>query len=167
MLRRSLLLASALALLACGPRPLPPSSPSPLLGKPAPLFRRPTLDGSIIDLAALRGNVVVLKVFARYCEPCKRTLPAVESFHKKNPAVTIVGISEDETEEQARQMVQQFSLTFPVILDRDNVLIGRLRISEMPATFILDRQGTIRWFGDASQSEEKLTAAIDAIAREP
>lgn len=130
------------------------------------MFRRATLDGAVIDTGALRGKTVVLKVFARYCEPCKRTLPVVENFHKSHPDIVILGISEDETEAQARQMVEQFGLTFPVILDRDNVLIGRLRISEMPATFVLDHQGVVRWYGDASQSEDKLTAAIEAIDRE-
>ncbi|MCU0655236.1 MAG: TlpA family protein disulfide reductase [Polyangiaceae bacterium] len=164
--RRRLLLAAPLALLACGPRPAPPSSPSPLLGKPGPMFRRPTLDGSVIDLATLRGRTVVLKVFARYCEPCKRTLPFLEKFHKENPAIVLIGISEDETESQARRMVEEFGLTFPVVLDQDNVLIGRLRISEMPATFVLDRRGVVRWYGDASQPEERLGAAIQAIDRE-
>jgi cytochrome c biogenesis protein CcmG/thiol:disulfide interchange protein DsbE len=166
MRRRSALLALALPFApGCGPRPLPPSSPSPLLGKPAPAFRRVAIDGSTIDTAALRGQTVVLKVFARYCEPCKRTLPAVERLHKKNPRVVFLGISEDETEEEAQQMVSAFALTFPVLLDRGNVLLGRLRISEMPATFLIDRAGVLRWYGDASQSEQQLADAIEAIDR--
>jgi peroxiredoxin len=165
--RRALLLASGALALGCGPRPLPPSSPSPLLGKPAPAFRRVALDGSTIDTAALRGKTVVLKAFARYCEPCKRTLPAVEELHRRKPAVVILGISEDESEEEARQMVATFRLSFPVIHDRDNVLAGRLRLSEMPATFLVDRKGILRWYGDASRSEQQLVDAIEAIDREP
>ncbi|MCS6898265.1 MAG: TlpA disulfide reductase family protein [Myxococcales bacterium] len=165
--RRQVLLAAVVSIWGCGSHPLPPSSPSPLLGKPAPTFRRVALDGSTIDTAAFQGKTVVLKLFARYCEPCKRTLPAIQELHRRKPAIVFLGISEDDSEEEARQMVAAFGLTFPVVHDQDNVLAGRLRLSEMPATFLIDRQGILRWYGDASRSKQQLIEAIEAIDREP
>ncbi len=164
---RPLVAAALLALASCGAPGLPPSSPSPLVGKPAPVFRRQALDGATIDTAAFQGKTVVYKLFADYCEPCKRTLPAFEKFHQEHPQVVFVGISEDESEEKAQGVVRLYRLSFPVVFDRENVLAGRLRTSEMPSTFIVDRTGTVRWYGDSRQNEEQLTRAIEAIDRGP
>lgn len=162
--RRSLLLLPW-GLVACAPRgpaAMPPTSKSPLVGGPAPSFARPTLRGDRFDVASVRGKTVVIKFFARYCEPCKRTLPAVEALHRRRPEIVLLGISEDENEEQARGVVSEFGLTFPVVFDRDNVLSGRFRVSEMPATFVLDGAGVVRWFGAAERTEHDLVAAIEA-----
>ena len=87
----------------CASKPaLPASSPSPLVGSAVPDFRRPTLDGATFDTKAERGHVVVVKFFAKYCEPCRKTLPETERLHRARPEITIVGVDEDEHESDAR-----------------------------------------------------------------
>src|SRR4051794_27417397 len=94
-------IAMTLPLLACG-RPSPPPSyaqnplaPAPT-PKPLPDFQRRTLDGPAADTKALRGRVVVVKFFAKYCEPCKQTLPWMESFAESHKDVAVIGVAEDE-----------------------------------------------------------------------
>ncbi len=161
----SLLFASALGALvltACHPTPTapPPSAESPLAQKSLPDFQRPTLAGASIDTKALRGQVVVIKFFAKYCEPCKRTLPAAEKLHRKHPEVAFVGVSEDEYASDAQSLVQSYGLSFPVVHDQGNVLAGRFRVSEMPVTFVVDGQGVVQWVGGPGQDEDDLAAAI-------
>lgn len=158
----SLVLLAGLLLAACKPGPPPPSAPSPLVAQQLPDFTRPTLAGSRIDTEQLRGQVVVLKFFAKYCEPCKRTLPAAQKLHEKNPGIVFVGISEDEYASDAQALVDGFGLTFPVIHDQGNVLAGRFRVSEMPVTFVVDGQGVVQWVGGPGQGEDDLEAAIAA-----
>ena len=55
----------------CAPPVLPPSAPSALLGQPLPAFKRHAIDGSSVDPQAAQGHIVVVKFFAKYCEPCK------------------------------------------------------------------------------------------------
>lgn len=100
------------------------------------------------------------KFFAKYCEPCQRTLPALERLHRENPDVVIVGVAEDESEDDARWMANRFGLTFPVIHDRGNVLSGRFRVTEMPIAFVAGQGGTVQWVGGPEQSEERLREAV-------
>lgn len=91
---------------------------------------------------------MVVKFFASYCEPCTRTLPDAERLKKARPDVLVLGINEDEYQQTARDLVSEYGLTFPVIHDTDNVLAGRFRVRDMPVTFVLDREGKVRWVAD-------------------
>jgi thiol-disulfide isomerase/thioredoxin len=156
----------SLVAVACekgAPDTLPPSAASPVFESPMPDFKRRTLSGSEVDTAALHGEsgqVVVVKFFAKYCEPCKRTLPAAQKLATEYPDVRWIGISEDEYATDAQALVEMFGLGFPVVHDQGNVLSGRFRVTEMPATFVVDRQGVVRWVGGPGQDERQLDAAI-------
>lgn len=160
---RALSLA-VLFLVACGsPKPAeaPPSSQSTLLGKPAPSFHRDTLAGARVDVAS-PGKVVVVKFVATYCQPCLKTLPAIESLHERHPEILIVGVSEDEHEAEARQLVARHNLTFPVVHDTQQVLAARYRVHDLPVTYVLDGKGNVAWVGGPEKSEADLVAAIEA-----
>ena len=159
------LLAAAIAsvVIGCGAGgPPPPSAPSPLLGKPVPTFKRPTLNANVAGTEA-RGRPIVIKFFAKYCEPCKRTLPAMQRLHESRADVVIVGIAEDERGSDARETIQRYGLTFPVVHDVGNVLAGRFRVRELPVTFVVDKTGTIQYVAGPDQSEDDLERAIAAI----
>jgi len=158
----ALLLASSLPLVACGPPALPPSAPSALLAQALPDFQRPTLDGAKVDTRASRGQVVVVKFFAKYCEPCKRTLPAAQELHEAHPDVLFIGVAEDEREGDVREVVTMYHLSFPIVHDVSNVLSGRYRVTDMPATFVADASGKIVWVGGPDNTETGLPPAIDA-----
>jgi thiol-disulfide isomerase/thioredoxin len=166
MNRRSLLaLLTGLSLVVgCGRAAAPPpSTPHALLGSALPAFRRPTLAGSEVDTAKLRGQVVVVKLFAKYCAPCMRTLPEAQRAHEAFPDVAFVGIAEDDAQADAESVVAQFKLTFPVVLDRDNVLSGRLRVQELPMTIVVDREGVVRWVGGGEQPDGALRDAVASV----
>ena len=158
-------LALFLALAACGgsaaPAAPPPSTPSSLLGKPAPSFKRDAVDGSHV-VVALPGKVVVVKFVAKYCEPCVRTLPAIEKLHAKHPEILIVGVSEDERESEARELAATYGLTFPIVHDNQQVLAARYRVRDLPVTYVLDGHGNVAWVGGPEKSESDLVAAIEA-----
>jgi len=154
-------LAVTLTTLSCsGGGAAPPSYPSALLAKPVPAFKRPTLDGGMFDTETARGKTMVVKFFAKYCVPCQKTLPKAEALHKDRSDVVFVGISEDESERDAREIKDNFGLTFPIVLDRGNVLSGRFRVRDMPITFVVSADGNVRWVGGPDQSEEDLARAI-------
>ena len=141
--------ALALGLVACGGNPAQPAAPSPstqssLLGKPAPA-----------------GKVVVVKFVAKYCEPCTRTLPAIERLHAKHPEIQIIAISEDEREAEAKELVATYHLTFPMVHDNQQVLSARYRVRELPVTYILDGKGNVAWVGGPEKSEADLVTAIE------
>ena len=150
---------------ACAPSGPPPSAPSPILDKSLPRFQRPTVNGDEVSTKD-GGRVTVVKFFAKYCEPCKKTLPEAQRLSSSHPDVLFVGVAEDEYQADVQEMITQFGLTFPVVHDRGNVLAGRFRVDELPITFVADATGTIRWVGDGTTSEGGLEAAI-RWAKEP
>jgi thiol-disulfide isomerase/thioredoxin len=159
---------SPLALGACGgppAAPAPPSSPSPLLSNAMPDFRRPSLVGPDVETERLRGRVVVVDFFAEHCGPCARSLPALEALHRAAPDVSVVGVSEDEDLAGARRMVERFGLTFPVVHDAQRVLAGRYRVVDLPATFVADPAGVVRWRGDRPHEEGELRAVVEGARR--
>jgi cytochrome c biogenesis protein CcmG/thiol:disulfide interchange protein DsbE len=159
-------------LLACAhqnsaPSPAPPSSASRLLDAPLPAFHRPTLQGGTFDSSAASGRLLVIDFFAAYCRPCQRKLPVLEALHRRHPQVSIVGVSLDDTGDAARKSVARHHLTFPVVHDSGNVLAGRLRVTELPVSFVVDGEGRIRWVGGPDQPDDALAQAVDALGAAP
>lgn len=167
-----MLLVLSLAAGGCGASMPPSFTQNPLAPsdatehaetKPLPEVKRRTLDGATFDTASARGKkITVVKFFAKYCEPCKESLPWFERFAKQHPNVAVLGIAEDERESDAREVVSAYGLTFPVVHDAGNALSGRFRVSDMPVTFVADRYGRIRWVGGPGQTEAQLEAAVSA-----
>lgn len=148
---------------ACGggsPAKAPPSAPSPLLERTAPDFARAAIDGSRVETAAWRGRVMLVDFFSEHCVPCAKSLPALEELHRNEPQLAMVGISEDDDAEGARRMVARYRLTFPVVHDAEHALAGRYRVGELPATFVVDARGVVRWHGAAGEAAQ-IRAVID------
>jgi cytochrome c biogenesis protein CcmG, thiol:disulfide interchange protein DsbE len=136
-----------------------------MLARPMPDFRRLTLDGTSIDTATLRGRALVIKFFAEYCEPCKRSLPEAEQLHRAHPEVAFLGVSEDESESAAHGTRSQFALTFPIVHDRGQGISGRFRVTALPITFVIDKHGVVRWVGRGDERGRDLAGAIEAAER--
>lgn len=162
---RGTALLAFLLVTGCGHGGPPPSAPSALSGKPLPAIHRPALDGASVDTTAARGRVVVVKFFADYCAPCKKTLPAAEALHRDRPDVVVIGISEDENAGIAEDVARRYQLSFPVVFDAGQVLAGRFRVNELPATFVAGKDGSVRWVGGVSQAEDALARAVEAQGR--
>jgi cytochrome c biogenesis protein CcmG/thiol:disulfide interchange protein DsbE len=118
---------------------------------------------SAVAFCASPGQVVVVDFFAAYCKPCQRTLPLLEALHRKQPGLTIVGVSLDDTPDNAWKSVRRHRLTFPVVHDAGNVLAGRMRVTELPISFVVDGGGRVRWVGGPDQPYDALERAIAAI----
>jgi thiol-disulfide isomerase/thioredoxin len=124
------------------------------------------LQGATFATAAAPGQVLVVDFFAGYCAPCRRALPAVQALHQRNPQLILVGVSLDEDAQRARQLVARYGLTFPVIHDPQGVLAGRFRVTELPASFVIDHSGRVAWAGGGEQPADGLSRAALAALRE-
>jgi peroxiredoxin len=154
-----------LVALGCRPAALPPSAPSSLLGEDAPRFSRRSLGGEPVDLAGLRGKVVVLEFFARYCKPCWKYLPRVQKWAARNPDVAVVGIGADEFASDTQAMVQALGVRFPVVHDAGLGLAARFRVGQIPATIVVDRAGRVRWRSFPADGIGEVDQAVEAVRR--
>ncbi len=140
---------------------------------PAPQLRGTTLDGADFDLAALRGKVVVLNVWASWCPPCRAEAPMLEVLASglRPEGVEFVGVdTRDGDGTAARAFVENVGLSYPNVVDPDGVLLLAFRDTlppqAVPSTLVLDRQGRIAARVIGPTTEPRLRALITAVLDE-
>lgn len=118
--------------------------------QPAPQFTGPLLDGTgEFDLAQLKGDVVVLNVWASWCPPCRSEAPALQavSTDLADQNVRFVGVNIRDNQTDARAFVQEFGLTYPSVVDTTGALLVAFRDtlppSAIPSTLVVDRDGRL------------------------
>lgn len=172
-LRRNILIAGAVALVAI-PALLVVLQPTRDAGEPLrlPAFDLPLLEGGgSLSREDLRGKPIVLNLFASWCVPCREEAPLLENAYKeyRSQGVEFVGVNVQDTEEAARDFVNDFGITYPVVTDYDQVLADELwKIEGLPQTFFVSRDLTVK----AQESGQEVDAgaggavSLGAIERE-
>jgi cytochrome c biogenesis protein CcmG/thiol:disulfide interchange protein DsbE len=122
--------------------------PSPLVGKQAPDFTLPTLDGIEVSLSQFHGQPVLINFWATWCLPCREEMPElVRSYEAhKSEGLMILGLNltYSDTLPGVQEFVNEFHLTFPVLLDKDGKVAERLYpLPGVPTSIFINRDGTI------------------------
>jgi len=120
--------------------------PSELIEKPFPEFALENLEGSqIIDPNVLQGKVSLVNVFGSWCVACTTEHPQLMA-QRDNPDIQLVGIDWRDTRDAAnRWLVRNGNPYDIVIFDPNSKLIVELGVTGAPETFIVDRDGKIRY----------------------
>ncbi len=147
------------------------SSPSPREGFLAPDFTLDTLDGSKVTLSELRGKIVVINLWATWCLPCRAETPALEKSYKqyKDSGVVILGVdlTNQDSISDVESFIQEFKLTYPILLDRDGSVGYLYQIKGIPSTFFINREGIIRTVVVGGPiSETFIRSKIEALLQE-
>jgi cytochrome c-type biogenesis protein len=137
------------------------------IGAPAPAYRTVSLDGDSVSLATQRGKVVLLNVWATWCHPCRAEIPELRALHAKYEArgLELVGVSVDAdgSDEAIRAFMKDFEMEYPIWRDPDERVSTQFLVVGVPATFLIDREGVLRWrkTGPIQPGDSSLTAAIE------
>lgn len=122
--------------------------PAPREGFPAPDFTLPALDGGDMNLAELRGQVVVVNLWTAWCPPCRKEMPALDEVSRdyREQGLVVLGVNStfQDDEETAAAFVRELGLSFPILLDRKGTVSRRYELQALPTTYFVDRQGIIR-----------------------
>ena len=102
-----------------------------------------SLDGQKLDLAATRGKVIFLNMWATWCPPCRAEMPSIQRLYDrmKDEGVVFILVS-DESPERVRRFVEKERLTLPVYTSVGQIP-AVLQTPGIPATFIVSPQGKI------------------------
>jgi cytochrome c biogenesis protein CcmG, thiol:disulfide interchange protein DsbE len=97
------------------------------------------------SLADLRGKVVVLNVFASWCQPCVAEAPILESEQRQlvKHDATILGVTYLDNSSDSEAFVRQYHITYPVIRDVSGNFVRSFGTNGVPETFVINRQGRI------------------------
>jgi len=121
---------------------------SPHSGFAAPDFDLERLNGERLRLSDLRGQVVVVNLWATWCPPCRAEMPALQQLYEAHRdeglVVVAVNATVQDSATAAGAFVAERGLTFPVLLDPQGEASRAYALQAMPSTFVVDRQGVIR-----------------------
>jgi cytochrome c biogenesis protein CcmG/thiol:disulfide interchange protein DsbE len=128
-----------------GRNPDPSLAPSPLLGKPAPQWELPLLDGGTLSSAELVGGPYVVNFWASWCVPCRAEAPHLQAFAERHAgdAIDIVGIVWNDDADHARGFREEFGLTFPQVTDPGGRAALDFGIFGVPETYVVDGRGIV------------------------
>ncbi len=118
-------------------------NPAAEVGRAAPNFVVPTLDGGEATLAEYRGQPVLINFWASWCQPCRGEAPDLQALHDENPDLVVLGINQQQTAEEAEKFRVEFKLTFPLALDLDGEISQAYRAIGLPVTVLVNGEGVI------------------------
>ena len=125
-------------------------APAAEVGRVAPDFVLEGLDGSQVRLSDLQGHPLLVNFWASWCIPCREETPGLIQAYEQNrkDGLLVVGINLQEAPERARQFANDFSINYPVVLDRKGQVARAWRIGGpmqgLPVSYFIDGQGIVR-----------------------
>ena len=118
-------------------------------GSPAPDFTLVDRDGRRVALADLRGKVVCLDFWASWCPPCKAALPALDAMARRleRDGLLVLGVRIDGGRSEADRFLSEHlpAPALRVLYDPDASVLARFAPAGMPALYLIDRNGTVRF----------------------
>jgi cytochrome c biogenesis protein CcmG, thiol:disulfide interchange protein DsbE len=152
MRRRTRLLAGLVAvvaiivvLLMTGLGKDPSVIASPLVGRAAPNFTLPQLDGPPVTLTKLRGQVVVINFWASWCTECQVEQAALDQTWQQfqDSGVVVIGVNFEDSTGAARGYVHAKDVTYPVVEDAGSKTALAYGLRGVPETFVVNGSGRI------------------------
>lgn len=130
--------------------------PSPREGFLAPDFNLPTLEGGSVVISELRGQVVIVNLWASWCPPCRDEIPDISAFADTHPETTVVGVAvDDPIEENTREFAAEIAASYPLAIGNDDVSEAYPHFG-LPATYVVDENGIVTEFVNGIVNEQIL-----------
>ena len=137
--------AVIVALLATGLGRDPSVIASPLVGRAAPNFTLPQLNGPPVTLSKLRGQIVIINFWASWCAECQAEQAALDQMWQQfqDSGAVVIGVNFQDTAGAARSYVSTADVTYPVVEDTDSSTALAYGLRGVPETFVVNQSGRI------------------------
>ncbi len=140
--------------------------PNKLIGKPAPAFAGPDLNGKQVSLEQYRGSWLVVNFFATYCVPCRQENPELIRFaarHRTESDAAIVAIAYEKSE--TASVIRDFFVAnggdWPVVLGQSDRVPLDYGVTGLPESFLVDPFGTVVYKFVGGVTADELDAVLN------
>lgn len=148
----------------------PTDMPSALIDRPMPVFSLPTVNDAskVVSESDLKGEVTLLNVWATWCISCRVEHPYLVELAEQG--VKIVGVNYKDDVQEAQKWLKNLHNPYAYsIVDADGRLGIDLGVFGAPETYVLDRQGVIRYKHvgviDNNVWTEQIKPIVDALEK--
>lgn len=144
------------------------TTPAPIVSHPAPDFRLQDLAGAPVQLADLRGQVVLINVWATWCPPCRAEMPAIQAVYEqlRGRGFTVLAVNVREDADQVRSFMAQHGLTFPALLDSNGAVSALYQSRVYPSSYFIDRTGLVRAVYRGPMSRSVIAGTVEQLLAE-
>jgi len=136
----------------------------------APDFTLKSHGGENVRLSEFRGEVVMINFWASWCGPCRQEMPLLDQLYAEYQPLgfTILGVNVEEDTAQARALLEEVPVSFPVLFDTQSQVSKLYDVVAMPSTVLLDRDGNVRYLhhGYKPGYENTYQEQVRALIRE-
>lgn len=129
-------------------------------------FELEDMKGALTKLSSYRGKFVFLNFWATWCGPCRIEMPSMQRVYEelKGEGFVIVAVNLQEDRKLVKRFLDQYGLTFPVLLDKTGRVGATYGARSIPTTYLIDREGYI--IGRAIGAREWDTPEIQSLFQE-
>lgn len=161
-----LLVAGFITITAAGQTAIKP-------GSPTPEFKLTDLNGKVFKSSQLQGNIVLLDLWATWCEPCIADIPMLNRLHEKfgSRGLKVIGIAvESGWAKDIRPHVAKLSIKYPVLVGTDKI-VEQYEMIGFPTTYLIGRDGRLikKYLGtlpdQENEKEAEIARDIEALLR--
>jgi len=120
-------------------------------------------DGTATSVASFKGTPLVINLWATYCGPCVKEMPAIDSVAAAvTGQVQIIGVNVFDSPQDAAAFAKDRGVSYPQFTDPDGALSTALNVTGLPATAFFDEDGTLLEVHAGPYTADSLRAAIAA-----
>jgi thiol-disulfide isomerase/thioredoxin len=126
------------------------------------------LEGKLPEVT--KGKVVLVDFWASWCEPCKQSFPVMEELHKRyaERGLVIIAVNVDENRPDMEAFLKKNTATFVVLRDPNQKLVEKTGIATMPSSFLIDREGKVRFTHTGfrgAETKKKYEEEIESLVK--
>lgn len=121
------------------------------------------------SLTDYRGQVVLINLWATWCIPCTKEMPALQSFYNKyeQHGFVVIAINDGDPRQDVLQFAKDYDLTFPIWLDPTYIATEQaFKTMNLPSSFVINRDGIVQFMWVGGISRDMLDARIAPLITE-
>lgn len=127
------------------------------------------VEGRLHRLDAYQGKVVLVNFWAGWCPPCREEMPSMQRLKEKMAGrpFAMLGVNSGESRAELEEFLRMVKVDFDILLDSDSAVTKRWKVYGLPTSFLIDRQGKLRYTltGTTEWDRDEALALIEALLK--